>query len=113
MGWFTASLRYFPKPKTTNTELIMHRSVLVIALAALAACSRSSSTTPSPADALPVAATDLRRDLFAFAADSFGGRETGTPYSVRAARFLASRLVALGVEPAGDSLYLQRVPLIR
>jgi len=56
---------------------------------------------------------ELRRDLFAFADDSFRGRETGTPDAQRAAAFLARRVQQLGLEPAGDSLYMQRVPLVR
>src|SRR6185369_10583412 len=63
--------------------------------------------------AADVSASELRRDLFAFADDSMRGRETGTPDAYRAAVFLADRLTALGLEPAGDSLYLQRVPLVR
>lgn len=55
----------------------------------------------------------LRRDLFIFAADSFRGRETGTPDAQRAAAFLARRAQQLGLEPAGDSLYLQRIPMVR
>ena len=90
----------------------MHRTVLL--LVALVACAPSTptiTTTPAPMDA--VAAAELRRDLFVFAADSFLGRETGTPASVKAARFIAARVMALGLEPAGDSLYYQRVPLVR
>jgi peptidase M28-like protein len=89
------------------------RSVLF--LAALAACAGSSPVVvpPAPALILPISTDELRRDLFAFAADSFAGRETGRPYVNRAARFLVERLVSLGLEPAGDSLYYQRVPLIR
>ena len=56
---------------------------------------------------------DLRRDLFVFADDSFRGRETGTADALRAAAFLARRAQLLGLEPAGDSLYMQRVPLVR
>ncbi|MFN2565215.1 MAG: M28 family peptidase [Gemmatimonadaceae bacterium] len=55
----------------------------------------------------------LRTELTAFAADSFRGRETGTPDADRAARFLADRLRAVGAEPAGDSGYFHRVPLVR
>jgi hypothetical protein len=55
----------------------------------------------------------LRSELAAFAADSFRGRETGTPDADRAARFLADRLRAMGAEPAGDSGYFHRVPLVR
>jgi hypothetical protein len=62
---------------------------------------------------LPISADELRTDLTAFAADSFGGRETGSVGAMKAANFLVRRLVALGVEPAGDSMYFQRVPLVR
>lgn len=62
---------------------------------------------------LGINAAALRRDLFVFADDSFRGRETGTNDARRAAAFLARRVQQLGLEPAGDSLYLQRVPLIR
>ncbi len=55
----------------------------------------------------------LRSELTAFAADSFRGREAGTPDAERAARFLADRLRGIGAEPAGDSGYFHRVPLVR
>src|SRR5436309_9529997 len=62
---------------------------------------------------LAIGSAELRRDLFAFADDSFRGRETGTADAQRAAAFLARRAQQLGLEPAGDSLYMQRVPLVR
>ena len=80
------------------------------------------ATIPAPAPApVPVAAGDamairpdeLRRDLTVFAADAYRGREAGTPDAVRASTFLAERLAFLGLEPAGDSGYVQRVPLER
>jgi hypothetical protein len=58
-------------------------------------------------------AAELRRDLYVIADDSFRGRETGTPEARRAAAFIARRVQQLGLEPAGDSLYLQRVPMVR
>ena len=86
-------------------------------LAVLALASACAKTTPvappRPATLLPISAEDLRRDLFAFSDDSMGGRETATPYATKAARFLAARLITMGLEPAGDSLYFQRVPLIK
>lgn len=91
---------------------MQHRVVLL--MIALAACAPPTPTATTPAPALLlISADELRRDLFVFASDSFAGRETGTPGASRAARFLVDRLVSLGLEPAGDSLYLQRVPLIR
>lgn len=84
------------------------------------ACSRASTQSAhvtqqgTPRDpGLMISAMELKHDLFAFADDSFRGRETGTPDAYRAAAFLARRVQQLGLEPAGDSLYLQRVPLVR
>jgi hypothetical protein len=83
---------------------------VLLALLALACRPR-----PEPSAAAPSGPTvdELRRDLAIFASDSFGGRATGTPGAARAAQFLTSRLAAMGIEPAGDSGFLQRVPLVR
>lgn len=93
------------------------RRHLVSGLTLLGACAGGGSTTtttPGPAPVSPaIASSELRRDLSVFASDSFTGRETGTPGAMRAARFLVERVMSLGLEPAGDSLYLQRVPLVR
>src|SRR5919107_1615146 len=86
---------------------------LALAAAALLAVGCRTSPTATPPISRDVTVQELRRDLYAFAADSFLGRETGTEAADRAARFLAQRLRALGVEPAGDSGYFQRVPLMR
>jgi hypothetical protein len=39
------------------------------------------------------------------------GRETGTEDATRAMRFLVGALTQLGLEPAGDSGFAQRVPM--
>lgn len=92
------------------------RRIVILSLA-LAGCARSAATVePAPGPALhsAVTADALRRDLFVFASDSFAGRETGTADAQKGARFIADRLRAAGVEPAGDSgTYFQRVPLTR
>ena len=95
----------------------MHRIAALLVIA-LAACARPGARTSTPVSGPRAAlgditAEELRRDLFVFAADSFLGREAGTPAGIKAARFLADRLAALRLEPAGDSGYLQRVPLAR
>ena len=72
------------------------------------------AAAPPPPAPLPLPnAGELRRDLEVFASDSFRGREAGTPDEAREVRFLAGRLAELGIEPAGDSGFLQRVPLAR
>jgi len=86
---------------------------LALPTTALLAIGCRTSPTATPPATQEVTVQELRRDLYAFAADSFLGRETGTEAADRAAHFLADRLRALGVEPAGDSGFFQRVPLLR
>ena len=69
---------------------------------------------PAPAAAAAaVRLEDVRTALSVLAADSMEGRGTGTPGSARAARYIVGQLRRFGVEPAGDSAYFQRVPLVR
>lgn len=103
----------------THFEMIRYRVLSAVLLSlALGACQSGAPATsaggaaPSPSRIEPNAA-ELRTDLFAFAADSFRGRETGTPDADRAARWIARRLATLGVEPGGDSGYFHRVPMQR
>jgi hypothetical protein len=51
--------------------------------------------------------------LGALSDDSMEGRGTGTTGYARAARLVAEEMRRLGLEPAGDSGYFQRVPLAR
>ena len=97
-------------------SLVPMRTAVPLILLSIAACSGAPARQPAPepvAEGGAVNAAELRRDLYAFADDSMRGRETGTEDADRAARFLADRVQRLGLEPAGDSLYLQRVPLER
>ena len=92
------------------------RRLAVVAILTILACSPpKAAPVPEPiTDAGgDITADELRRDLFAFAADSMRGRETGTADADRAAQFLAARVERLGLEPAGDSMFVQRVPLQR
>lgn len=99
---------------------------LVIASIAAAACSHAPPRTATVAQqgapasrpmrydpAGSINPAELRRDLYIIADDSFRGRETGTAEARRAAAFIARRVQLMGLEPAGDSLYLQRVPMVR
>ncbi len=87
---------------------------LLSLISVLAACTSPPPPVVSAPGALrAITPEELRRDLVVFAADSFMGRETGTPSERKAAKFLADRLMSLGIEPAGDSMYYQRVPLYR
>ena len=103
----------------------MSRSATLLALLALGCTSAASppATVPAPrpvptppiapADPMAVRRDELQRDLTMFAANEFRGRESGTPDAKRAAQFIVARLAFLGLEPAGDSGYYQRVPLER
>jgi hypothetical protein len=95
----------------------MRRRILALLLlgTGCASAARTPSAPAPVAEAAPpvgaVTAEELRRDLGAFADDSMRGRETGTDDALRAARFLTTRLEQLGLEPAGDSLFVQHVPM--
>lgn len=94
------------------------RLVLPFVLASgISACARGAVTTTAnqgpEARSVAPNADELKRDLYVFASDSFGGRRTATPYADKAARWLATRLAQLGLEPGGDSGYFHRVPLDR
>jgi hypothetical protein len=54
---------------------------------------------------------DVRRLLTALADDSLEGRATGTLGSARAAAIIAEEMRRIGLEPAGDSGYFQRIPV--
>src|SRR5690242_374671 len=81
----------------------------------------AAAATPRPlppAVAAAAAAIDGRRleaDVRFLADDLLEGRGTGTRGHEIAARFVAARMRALGLEPAGagDSSYLQPVPFLR
>jgi len=76
----------------------------------LAACGGAPSPAPvhprAPAPDRPIAI------ISALADDSMQGRRTATPGALRAARYLAGRMQAYGLEPVGDSAYFQRVPFV-
>jgi hypothetical protein len=66
----------------------------------------------SPAGSLRESPREVCRLLSALAHDSMEGRAAGTRGAHRAARFIAEQFRAAGLEPAGDSGYFQRVPLV-
>ncbi len=51
--------------------------------------------------------------LEVLAADSLEGRGTATVGGAKAARFIATRMAAIGLEPLGDSGFFQKVPFTR
>ncbi len=104
------------------------RRLATLLFVCLGACSQTPVSNPTPARAPatdapstaappavvpPIDVSALRADLTVFASDGFQGRLAGTPAARRAAEFIAERLTAIGIQPAGDSGFFQRVPLSR
>jgi hypothetical protein len=91
------------------------RALAALILFGSAACSSaatlSMSEAPAPARAEPVTESDVRRLLTALADDSLEGRMTGSRGSAKAAAIIAAEMQRIGLSPAGDSGYFQRVPV--
>jgi hypothetical protein len=60
---------------------------------------------------LAVDTARMRSELSMMAADSMRGRFTGTVEAGQVAQAIADELASLGLEPAGDSGFFQRVPI--
>ncbi|HEU5171161.1 MAG TPA: M20/M25/M40 family metallo-hydrolase [Gemmatimonadales bacterium] len=82
-------------------------SVWAALLVAAGCAGRPVAPPPEPAGG----AGELRRWLTVLAADSLTGRATGTEGATRAARFLATTMATIGLEPAGDSGFFQQTQL--
>jgi Zn-dependent M28 family amino/carboxypeptidase len=77
-------------------------------VAAVTMASRAVAQTAAPQ---AVSMSEVRRLEAALANDSMQGRLTGSPGGARAARYIAREMQAIGLRPAGDSGYMQRVPV--
>ncbi len=96
------------------------KSVSLAAVAlAVAACASSPvaqnrAVIPDPMISVPtITEPDVRRVLSSLAADSMEGRLTGTRGSDRAAAFIEREMRSIGLNPAGDSGYYQKVALAK
>jgi hypothetical protein len=88
----------------------MKRFVVLALAGVIAACAAAQTKVASAPASDAITEPDVRRILSTLAADSMEGRATGTPGANKAARFIANEMKALGLSPAGDSGYFQRVP---
>ena len=78
----------------------------------LVAC--ATHVASSPRTSPDITAEDLRQRLFAFAADSMMGRESGSAGDYAAAKYIAGEFKRLGLEPGGENgTYFQTVPFWR
>lgn len=99
----------------------MRRLAIAIAVSALfaasiAGCRREAPQAPAPAKPQPAATAEARieADVRTLAADDMEGRETGTRGYDKAADYVAARMQAVGLQPAGDSDgWFQQVPLLK
>jgi len=64
-----------------------------------------------PPPGMALAPAEVILQLTQLSHDSLRGRLTGTPGAKSAAEMIAREMARLGLEPAGDSGYFQRVPL--
>jgi hypothetical protein len=100
-------------------RLTFDRILLLTFATGACACAPSGSVaqSPAPVSAASVAPssaineTDVRRILSALAADSMEGRMSGTRGANRAAAFIDREMRSIGITPAGDSGYYQKVAL--
>ncbi len=102
--------RYLPRASRTRVLTF----ALVVAAATLSACSRSVAVAKSNATPFRSTAVDsayVLSLLGALSHDSMAGRMTGAPGSARAARMIGDQMQRIGLTPAGDSGFFQRVPL--
>src|SRR4051812_13054125 len=83
-----------------------------LALSAQSSVCAPTRTMNPAGTAGPVTPAEVCRVLSVLAADSLEGRGTGTRGGAKAARFIAEEFKSAGLEPAGDSGYFQRVPLV-
>ncbi len=86
-----------------------------LSVSSLVACAQSGvGGAPSPAGGYSPAITeaDLRKRLFIFADDSMQGRDAGSVGHEKALTYIVNELTRLGVRPAGENGYYQRVPLV-
>lgn len=79
-------------------------------LLAVTACANGTVPAPVLAPVTPERVGDL---LTTLAADDMEGRMTGSRGGVKAADFIARQMQAAGLTAAGDSGYVQRLPLVR
>ena len=90
----------------------IQREVALLTIVALASCARPGVQVVSgPAPTAAGSVDRVRSLLTALAHDSMEGRRFASRGEARAARYIADRMREIGLEPAGDSGYFQRLPI--
>jgi hypothetical protein len=99
-----------PIASPRRDTLIPRRSIPVCLCLLLFVGCAPEERSPTP-DPNPPATADARWLISVLAADSLEGRRAGSEGSRIAARLIAEQFELAGLEAAGDSGYLQRIPL--
>src|SRR5688500_345755 len=96
----------------THKPVPMKLALLLLAIPAALAAQRGGPPpmVTIPAMAEPSTPATARRHLAVIAADSMEGRAIWYPGSDRAAKYIAEQMRAIGLVPAGDSGYFQKIP---
>lgn len=104
-------LRFSARRRSAARSVVVAASLVVAA----SACSRGAAVvnTPAAARTTRVDSAHVNALLSALADDSMQGRRTGSEGAVRAARWIAGQMQSIGLTPAGDSGFFQRVPLLQ
>ena len=87
------------RPFRTATGLLL--AGLTLATSFTASAQKKPAAKPANAESA-IREADIKRDLFALAADHFRGREGGTLDELKASVWLADQIRAIGLQPAGD-----------
>jgi len=106
------------RPHRARSAALLAVTSMLVVLPGRAPVAASAPGAPAPpaavtAAAAEIAAARLHADVAFLADDMLEGRATATCGYDLAAAYVAARMAALGLEPAGDSAYHQRVPLRR
>ncbi|MGH7535859.1 MAG: hypothetical protein ACREMG_09750, partial [Gemmatimonadales bacterium] len=88
------------------------RLLLLLALPVFPLPSAAQGAAPDPAVST-ITADDLGRRIHVIADDSMQGRDTPSPGLERAAAYVVSEFVRLGLQPAGEDGYVQRFGVSR
>jgi len=98
-------------------QFVFPTAPLALCCLSIVACAQQGNGSRSLAAAAgryspAITEADLRKRLFIFADDSMQGREAGTVGHEKALTYIVGELTRLGVKPAGENGYYQRVPLV-
>jgi aminopeptidase YwaD len=92
-----------PKSKINRTS-ILHSATLIIFSLVFFSLSCSKKILPTNQN------HSVRRDIQILASDSFGGREAGTIYEIKARDYIADELQKAGLTPFFNNSYFQEFP---